>query len=134
MSGLVGKIAWITGGGSGIGEAGAKVLAAAGAHVIVSGRRSEALNHVVERIVASGGTAEAAVVDVADEAQVRSVADSIIANHGGIDILVASAGVNVPNRSFAAPRFGKLDDADRRQSEWDDVCHPVRAARHARPA
>ena len=102
MSGLMGKIAWITGGGSGIGEAGAKALAAAGAHVVVSGRRSAALAHVVERIVASGGTAEAAVVDVTDEASVRSVADSIIASHGGIDILVASAGVNVPNRSFAA--------------------------------
>ncbi|MBX3536934.1 MAG: SDR family NAD(P)-dependent oxidoreductase [Chelatococcus sp.] len=102
MGGLTGKIAWITGGGSGIGAAGARALAAAGAYVVVSGRREEALATVVDGIVAAGGAAAAAVVDVADEASVRGVADRIIAERGGIDILVASAGVNVPNRSFAS--------------------------------
>ncbi|CAH1659198.1 NADP-dependent 3-hydroxy acid dehydrogenase YdfG [Hyphomicrobiales bacterium] len=101
MGGLTGRIAWITGGGSGIGAAGARALAAAGAYVVVSGRREAALADVVAGIVAAGGAGEAAVVDVAHEGSVREVADRIAAAHGGIDILVASAGVNVPDRSFA---------------------------------
>lgn len=106
MSELTGKIAWITGGGTGIGEAGARALAAAGATVVVSGRRAAELDRVVAAIRATGGKAEAAVVDVTDAASVGAVADRITSIHGHIDILVASAGVNVPKRSFA-----KLDTA-----------------------
>ena len=85
------RIAWITGGGTGIGEAGALALAADGWTVIVSGRRKAALETVAAKIAAAGGTAEAVPLDVAD---------AILARHGRIDLLVNSAGVNVPKRRW----------------------------------
>ncbi|CCE03003.1 SDR family oxidoreductase [Bradyrhizobium sp. STM 3809] len=94
------RIAWITGGGTGIGEAGALTLAAEGWTVVVSGRRKAALDAVVARIVADGGTAEAIALDVAKSADVQAAADAILMRHGRIDLLVNSAGVNVPRRRW----------------------------------
>ncbi|WP_315811853.1 SDR family oxidoreductase [Bradyrhizobium sp. SZCCHNR2028] len=94
------RIAWITGGGTGIGEAGALALAADGWMVIVSGRRTAALQAVVAKIAAAGGTAEAVPLDVAKAADVQAAADAILARHGRIDLLVNSAGVNVPKRRW----------------------------------
>ncbi|MGJ4969217.1 MULTISPECIES: SDR family oxidoreductase [unclassified Bradyrhizobium] len=94
------RIAWITGGGTGIGEAGALALAADGWTVIVSGRRTAALQAVVAKIAAAGGTAEAVELDVAKAADVQAAADAILARHGRIDLLVNSAGVNVPKRRW----------------------------------
>jgi NADP-dependent 3-hydroxy acid dehydrogenase YdfG len=95
---LQGKVAWITGAGSGIGRAGAVELAKSGARVVVSGRRPEQLAETVAEIEAAGGTAEAAALDVADKAAVAKVASGILDRHGRVDILVNSAGVNLPNR------------------------------------
>lgn len=95
------RVAWVTGGGSGIGEAGAEALAADGWTVVVSGRRQPALDAVVARITAAGGTAEALQLDVANADNVQSAADTILARHGRIDLLVNSAGVNVPKRRWA---------------------------------
>jgi NADP-dependent 3-hydroxy acid dehydrogenase YdfG len=67
---LKGKIAWVTGGGSGIGRAGAEELAAAGASVILSGRRPAELEEVERAIAAAGGAAEAAPLDVTDKSAV----------------------------------------------------------------
>lgn len=97
MGRLSGKRAWVTGGGTGIGAAGAEALAAAGAEVIVSGRRAEPLEAVVARIAAAGGTARALACDIADQKAVAAAAEEI----GAVDILVASAGTNVPRRSLA---------------------------------
>ncbi|GLH77021.1 oxidoreductase [Bradyrhizobium sp. SSBR45G] len=94
------RIAWITGGGTGIGEAGALALAAEGWTVVVSGRRKAALDTVVAKVAAAGGTAEAAPLDVAKAADVQAAADAILARHGRIDLLVNSAGVNVPKRRW----------------------------------
>ncbi|MGJ5040369.1 MULTISPECIES: SDR family oxidoreductase [unclassified Bradyrhizobium] len=94
------RIAWITGGGTGIGEAGALALAADGWTVIVSGRRTAALQAVVAKVAAAGGTAEAVALDVAKAADVQAAADAILARHGCIDLLVNSAGVNVPKRRW----------------------------------
>ncbi|MGJ5032868.1 SDR family oxidoreductase [Bradyrhizobium sp. HKCCYLRH3059] len=94
------RIAWITGGGTGIGEAGALALAADSWTVIVSGRRTAALQAVVAKIAAAGGTAEAVALDVAKAADVQAAADAILARHGRIDLLVNSAGVNVPKRRW----------------------------------
>jgi NADP-dependent 3-hydroxy acid dehydrogenase YdfG len=95
------RVAWVTGGGSGIGEAGAESLAADGWTVVVSGRRKEALDAVVAKITQGGGKAEAIALDVSHAADVRKAAEQILATHGRIDLLVNSAGINVPKRSWA---------------------------------
>ena len=95
---LKGKIAWVTGGGSGIGRAGAEELAAAGATVIVSGRRPAELEEVKRAIAAKGGAVEAALLDVTDKSAVARVGADILKRHGRVDILVNSAGMNVPHR------------------------------------
>jgi NADP-dependent 3-hydroxy acid dehydrogenase YdfG len=100
MHTLEGKVAWITGAGSGIGLAGAQALAEAGALVVLSGRRAELLQQQAAAIIAAGGHADAIGLDVCDADAVNAAAQAIIAKHGRIDILVNSAGLNVPNRSW----------------------------------
>ena len=95
---LDGKVAWITGAGTGIGRAGAGELARAGARVVLSGRRPHQLEAAVAEIVAAGGKAEAAPLDVADREAVARVAAGILERHGRVDILVNSAGINLPTR------------------------------------
>jgi NADP-dependent 3-hydroxy acid dehydrogenase YdfG len=87
------RVAWVTGGGSGIGEAGAEALAADGWIVVVSGRRKDALDAVVAKITKkSGGKAEAIALDVSNMADVNKAAEQLLVN---------SAGINVPKRSWA---------------------------------
>jgi len=100
MRDLAGTVAWITGGGTGIGRAGAEALAGAGSRVIVSGRRAEALETTVEAIRAAGGVAEALPLDVADAPAVRRAADLILDGHGRIDVLVNAAGLNIGGRRY----------------------------------
>ena len=95
------RVAWVTGGGTGIGEAGAEALAADGWTVVVSGRRKDALDTVVAKIQKSGGQAEAIPLDVSIADDVEKVAGQIVAKHGRIDLLVNSAGINVPKRRWA---------------------------------
>ncbi len=95
---LQGKVAWITGAGTGIGLAGAQALAQAGCTVVMSGRRPEVLEKEAAAIRAAGGRAETAVLDVSDAAAVERVAQGIQAAHGRVDILLNSAGLNVPTR------------------------------------
>jgi NADP-dependent 3-hydroxy acid dehydrogenase YdfG len=99
---LNGKVAWITGAGGGIGEASAKALAQSGAHVVLSGRRANEINRVAAEIIGAGGKAHAAQLDVVDAAATQAVADGIIAQFSRIDIFMANAGINVPNRTVAA--------------------------------
>lgn len=98
MSILKDKIVWITGAGSGIGLAGAQALAAAGAVVVMSGRRQEALEREAAQIEKTGGKVEVEPLDVSDAAAVERVAEIIAARHGKVDILVNSAGINNPTR------------------------------------
>jgi len=100
MSGpLQGQIAWITGAGSGIGLAGAQALAAAGATVVLSGRRAAVLEAAAEAIRAQGGRADVEALDVSDATAVAAAAARILARHAGrIDVLLNSAGTNTPTR------------------------------------
>jgi NAD(P)-dependent dehydrogenase (short-subunit alcohol dehydrogenase family) len=101
MTTLTGKVAWVTGGGSGIGLAGAIELAKAGARVVISGRESAKLDGALAtalRLGAPAGVITAMPLDVADAAAVARVAAAIEAAHGRIDILVNSAGINFPKR------------------------------------
>ena len=101
MTSLAGKVAWVTGGGSGIGWAGATELAKAGARVVVSGREAAKLGAAIEaaeRLGAPPGSITALPLDVADAAAVRVAAQTIEADFGRVDILVNSAGINFPKR------------------------------------
>jgi NADP-dependent 3-hydroxy acid dehydrogenase YdfG len=109
---LRGKVAWITGGGSGIGLAGALELARAGAHVVISGRNARTNESGLAELK-KAGSAEATLLDVGDRAAVERTAADIEKRHGRIDILVTSAGTNIGGgkRNF---RTMSLDG-------WDDV-------------
>ncbi|MCP5155875.1 MAG: SDR family oxidoreductase [Ectothiorhodospiraceae bacterium] len=100
MGALDGKVAWITGAGTGIGEATAMCLAEAGALVVLSGRRAEVLESVAASVRDAGGRAEVAVLDVADAEACVTAATGIAARHGRIDILFNNAGINVSARHF----------------------------------
>ncbi len=97
---LKGKIVWITGGGSGIGLAGAMALAGAGAHVVISGR-TMASNTSGLRQVQTVGSAELLQIDVADRKAVERSAADILRRHGRIDILINSAGTNLGKRNWS---------------------------------
>ena len=98
---LSGQVAWVTGGGSGIGLAGAIELAKAGCRVVVSGRDAAKLDAAITDAEARGappGSIGAAPLDVADAGAVQRVASAIQDRYGQVDILVNSAGVNVAKR------------------------------------
>ena len=96
---LKGQVAWVTGGGSGIGLAGAAELVKAGAHVLISGRTA-ATNASALADLQALGSAEAVLLDVADKQAVKAVAQHLVATHGRIDILINSAGTNATERNF----------------------------------
>jgi len=133
-SSLKGKVAWITGGGSGIGLAGALELVAAGAHVVVSGRSKSTLT-AAEKQIRAAGSGEAIALDVADQKEVANAAAAILRRHERIDILVNSAGINTPKRNFR----------DVSVESWDQIiainlsgmfycCHAVLPAMRKRKA
>ena len=102
MTDLSGKVAWVTGAGSGIGEAAAVALAQEGATVVLTGRRKDPLEAVAARINASGGGK--AVVEAGDltkAAAVGRIAGAIRSGLGRLDIVVNNAGVNIPDRTWA---------------------------------
>jgi NADP-dependent 3-hydroxy acid dehydrogenase YdfG len=111
---LAGQVAWVTGGGSGIGLAGAVELAKAGCRVIVSGRDAAKLDAAIATAEARGapqGAIEAAPLDVADMAAVARVGAAIQDKHQRVDILVNSAGINFAKRYWSetdSATFGEV--------------------------
>ncbi|MGC1576681.1 MAG: SDR family NAD(P)-dependent oxidoreductase, partial [Beijerinckiaceae bacterium] len=93
MSSIKGKIAWVTGAGSGIGRATAVALAKAGVDVVLSGRRKAPLEETAALIGKAGGSATIEVLDVVDSAAVEAVARRIREKLGRLDILINNAGV-----------------------------------------
>ena len=106
MQRLDGSVALVTGGGSGIGRAAAVALAREGARVAVAGRRREPLDEVVAEVGAAGGDAVAVPLDVTDEAAVADAVAGVVSAWGRVDVLVNSAGVNVPRRDLAGLSVG----------------------------
>ena len=90
---LLGKVAVVTGANTGIGKVTAETLAARGAHVILACRNAEKTAPVLERIAASGGSAEFSRLDLNDLTQVRASALELRATHPQIDLLINNAGL-----------------------------------------
>lgn len=101
---LDGKIALVTGASRGIGEAIARLLALQGAHVLVSSRKAESCQTVVDAIRAEGGSAEALACHVGDMDSIQAAFATIREQHGRLDILVNNAATN--------PYFGNVLDTD----------------------
>ncbi|QOR71281.1 SDR family oxidoreductase [Ruania alkalisoli] len=89
-----GKVALVTGAGSGIGAASAHLLAERGAAVTLVGRTESELETVAESIRKRGGEAIVAVADVTDSDAVSAAVEATLDAHGGLDVVVANAGVN----------------------------------------
>jgi NAD(P)-dependent dehydrogenase (short-subunit alcohol dehydrogenase family) len=95
---LIGKIALITGGGTGIGRATAELLANDGAAVVVTGRREKPLRETVDAIRSSGGKADLARGDVSSADDVETIIQKCLDTFGGVDIVVNNAGVVRPQQ------------------------------------
>ncbi len=92
---LAGKTALVTGASQGLGQTFARVLAAAGATVILAARRVDRLQTLADEVVEGGGTAHALALDLTDEESVDRAVAEAIETAGRIDILVNNAGVAV---------------------------------------
>lgn len=90
---LSGQVALVTGASAGLGWRFAKVLAAAGAQVAVTARRTDKLEALVAEIVAAGGKAQAFGLDVSDTVQLKAIVGTVEAAMGTVSILVNNAGI-----------------------------------------
>ena len=106
---LSGKVALVTGASRGIGASIAKLLAQYGAHVIVSSRKVEACQQVVNDIINDGGSAQAIACHIGEMSQIESLFGEIKEQHGKLDILINNAATN--------PYFGHILDTDLRAYE-----------------
>ncbi|PNI09712.1 short-chain dehydrogenase [Arthrobacter sp. AFG7.2] len=111
MEQLTGKVALVTGGGSGIGEAISKELAAKGANVVVTDINLEAAQRVVKEISDAGGTASAVRQDTASKADAEMVVRYAVDTYGALHLAVNNAGIG----GKQAPA-GETD-----LDEWDKV-------------
>ena len=92
---LTGKVAIVTGGGRGLGEAICRMLSEAGAIAIIADIREELAQKVALEIQADGGKTQALQLDVCNPAQVESAMAEIVSQYGQLDILINNAGVDV---------------------------------------
>jgi NAD(P)-dependent dehydrogenase (short-subunit alcohol dehydrogenase family) len=113
MRGLQGKVAAVTGAGSGIGQAAARRLAVEGCKVAIIDWKRDAAEATLAAIVAAGGTGMAVTADVGSEDDVAAAFKAVVEGFGRLDILVSNAGV------FSAERDGKVDTLPK--AVWDEV-------------
>lgn len=90
-----GKVVLITGGSSGIGKAAALKIAVAGAITVIVARGEEELFATRDQIIAAGGTCHAYTCDLADMASCDALVEKVLAEHGGVDILINNAGRSI---------------------------------------
>jgi NAD(P)-dependent dehydrogenase (short-subunit alcohol dehydrogenase family) len=91
--GIEGRVALVTGAGSGIGEASALDLAARGAKVVVADLSAESAERVTAAITKAGGEATALTVDVATPASVEAMVQAVLERYDGLDLAVNNAGI-----------------------------------------
>lgn len=108
---VTGKIVLVTGASYGLGEATAKLLAAAGAIVLLVARTREKQEDVADDIRIRGGIAHIYATDLSDVAQVQALADTVLREHGHVDILVSNAGKSI--RRSATLSYERFCDYER---------------------
>jgi short-subunit dehydrogenase len=108
---LAGARVLVTGASSGIGEATAKACAERGAVVLLVARRDTELRRVCDEITAAGGAASALACDLTDAAAVHALVARVVAEHGGIDMLVNNAGRSI--RRSVRLSFDRAHDVER---------------------
>jgi NAD(P)-dependent dehydrogenase (short-subunit alcohol dehydrogenase family) len=106
-----GRIVLITGGSSGIGEAAAKKIAEAGGEVVLVARTPENLEKVADEIRSDGGIAHVYPCDLADMDAIAAMADKVLADLGGVDILINNAGRSI--RRSLALSYDRIHDYQR---------------------
>ena len=106
---LSGKVAMVTGGGTGIGKGAAIALAAEGAKVVVLGRRLEPLQETVNEIVEAGGEGLAISTDITKIDQIKGALQKVTETWGRLDILVNNAGAGL-RKSFLEISLEELDN------------------------
>lgn len=94
MDNIMGRVAVVTGGGTGIGRAVALALAEEGAKVVICGRREEPLQTTLETILANGGEGIWIQADISQEEDVKRVVDRALDRFGTVDILINNAGIS----------------------------------------
>jgi len=114
---LTGQVAIVTGASSGIGQAGAEILAQAGASVALLGRDRDRLADVARGIIDAGGACATHVADVSDRGQMKRVMADVVAQIGAPDIVMANAGIGA-GPSYRAPGGGL---AEYSEEIWDRV-------------
>ena len=121
MRRLSGRVAIVTGGGSGIGRASVQALAAAGARVVVADLDAGSARETVARVAEDGGEAIAQATDVASEASVRAMVASAVEHFGGLDILHNNAACSDP---AIMSRDGELAALDTEvwTRRWPSTC------------
>jgi NAD(P)-dependent dehydrogenase (short-subunit alcohol dehydrogenase family) len=107
----MGRVALVTGGGGGLGEAICHALGGEGAAVVAADVRSEAAERTAAKLRALGAEAAAISLDVADERSVKSAVKHVVERFGALDVLVNNAGVD---------RTAPLEELG--VAEWDRIC------------
>jgi peroxisomal 2,4-dienoyl-CoA reductase len=108
------QVAFVTGGGTGIGLGISRLLASLGAHVVIASRKPEHLSQALDEIASIGGQASSVSLDVRDPERVKEAIDGVVARHGRLDVLVNNAAGN-----FYAPSATLSPNAWRAVMEID---------------